>query len=229
MTSTPRRRPGRPVDAGKREAMIAVAWELFLARGVSGVSMESVADGAGVSKVTLYRHFADKTALLEAGVLAEMERIEAAQQAAPVGSGSVDVAERLRRFGLGITHFLASPNAIAFYSTLAGELGRHPDLARRFWDAGPGRTRANLTRLIEQAAHDGELLVRDPRQAADHLFGLWQGFSNFQLALGIPDDTTIEQRVDSAIELFLRAYPPQPQRNPGGRSTRKARIPERGG
>ena len=219
MSSTPPRRPGRPVDSGKRDAMISVAWELFLARGVSGVSMESVAEGAGVSKVTLYRHFADKTALLEAGVLAEMERIEAAQQAAPAGNSTVDVAGRLRRFGLGITYFLASTNAIAFYSTLAGELSRHPDLARRFWDAGPGRTRTNLTQLIQQANRDGQLEVPDPQQAADHLFGLWQGFSNFQLALGIPDDTSIEQRVDAAIEVFLRAYPPQPPRAPESRST----------
>ena len=206
MTATPQRRPGRPADPGKREAMVGAAWRLFLARGVGGVSMESIAEEAGVSKVTLYRHFPDKTALLEAGVLAEMERIEAAQQAPSPADRTVDVAERLRRFGLGITRFLASASAIAFYATLAGELSRHPELAQRFWDSGPGRTRANLTRLIAQAVDDRELDAPNPQQAADHLFGLWQGFSNFQLALGIPDDLGIEERVDLAIEVFLRAY-----------------------
>ena len=200
------RPPGRPVDAVKRQAMIDTAWELFLSLGVSAVSMEAVAEGAGVSKVTLYRHFVDKTALLEAGVLAEMERIEAAQSAAPASEDDVDVAERLRRFGFGIMHFLASKNAIAFYSTLAGELSRHPDLAQRFWDSGPGRTRANLTRLLQDADARGELAVANPRQAADQLFGLWQGFTNFTYALGIPDDTDIATRVDSAVEVFLRAY-----------------------
>lgn len=203
---TSRRGPGRPVDAGKREAVVAAAWELFLARGVTGVSMESVAEAAGVSKVTLYKHFADKTALLEAGVLAEMERIEAAQRLPPTGRGSADLAERLRIFGLGIARFLASPNAVAFYSTLAGELSRHPELARRFWESGPGRTRANLARLLRQAAADGELVVRDPWEAADHLFGLWQGFTNFQLALAVPVETSVEDRVESGVEVFLRAY-----------------------
>lgn len=203
------RPPGRPVDGAKRQAMVDTAWELFLAHGVSAVSMESVAEGAGVSKVTLYRHFADKTALLEAGVLVEMERIEAAQSAAPDGQDDdLEVAERLRVFGFGIMHFLAGRNAIAFYSTLAGELSRHPDLAQRFWDSGPGRTRANLTRLIQDADARGELTVANPRQAADHLFGLWQGFTNFQYALGIGDDTDIGIRVDAAVEVFLRAYPP---------------------
>ena len=209
------RPPGRPVDAVKRQAMIDTAWELFLRLGVSAVSMEAVAEGAGVSKVTLYRHFVDKTALLEAGVLAEMERIEAAQSVAPASVDDVDIAERLRHFGFGITNFLASKNAIAFYSTLAGELSRHPDLARRFWDSGPGRTRANLTRLLEDANARGELAVTDPRQAADHLFGLWQGFTNFAYALGILDDDDIARRVDSAIEVFLRAYaPPAPLQRP---------------
>jgi TetR/AcrR family transcriptional regulator, mexJK operon transcriptional repressor len=80
------------------------------------------------------------------------------------------------------------------------------DLARRFWDTGPGRTRANLTRLLQQAADDGELDVPDAQQAADHLFGLWQGFTNFRLALRIPDDTRVEERVDAAVAVFLRAY-----------------------
>lgn len=210
MTSTPRRRPGRPIDPVKRDALIAAAWQLFLAHGVSAVGMESVADAAGVSKVTLYRHFPDKTALLEAGVLAEMERIEAAQQQPSGGHDAVDIAERLRRFGIGILTFLATANAIAFYSTLAGELSRHPELAQRFWLAGPGRTRANLTRLIQHAADHAELDVANPQEAADHLFGLWQGFGNFQLALGIPDDRSITHRVDRAVEVFLRAYATHP-------------------
>jgi TetR/AcrR family transcriptional repressor of mexJK operon len=196
------------VDLAKREAMIAAAWTLFLSHGVQAVSMEAVAAAARVSKVTLYRHFPDTTALLEAGVLAEMERIEAAQQSRPAGGDDeIDVAERLRRFGLGIMGFLASDSAVQFYSTLAGELSRHPDLARRFWDTGPGRTRANLTRLLHEADTNGELVISDPQRAADHLFGLWQGFSNFQLALGIPEPASIESRVDDAVRAFLRAYP----------------------
>ncbi len=190
--------------------MIAAGWQLFLTHGVGAVSMESVAEQAGVSKVTLYRHFEDKAALLEAAVLAETERIEQAQQVEPTDGDLVELAERLRRFGLGIVQFLASPNAVAFYSTLAGELSRRPDLARRFWNCGPGRTRVNLARLIEEAATRGELDVTDPTRAADHLFGLWQGFTNFQLALGIDMDTEIAERVDGAVAIFLRAYAPNP-------------------
>lgn len=213
------------MDRRKRAAMVASGWELFLTHGVSAVAMEAVAARAGVSKVTLYKHFPDKSSLLEACVLAEMERIENAQQ---VHDGSrseprvdpsdgQDLADRLSVFGRGIMHFLASPPAIAFYANLAGELARHPDLARRFWDAGPGRTRANLTAVIADAVDRGELDAHDPAEAADHLFGLWQGFSNFQLSLGIADDRDLDTRVDHAVRRFLIAYQPATQPRSGRR------------
>ncbi len=207
--NAPARPPGRPVDPGKQQSIVDAAWSLFLEHGVEPVSIESVARRARVSKVTLYRYFPDKQALLEAGVLAEMERIEAAQDlgARPPGE-QADLAERLRRFGLGVMHFLAAENAVAFYSSLAGELGRHPELARRFWDAGPGRTRTNLVRLLADAARAGELELADPELAAEQLFGLWQGFTNLQYALGVADHVGVVRRVEAGVELFMRGHAP---------------------
>lgn len=169
--------------------------------------MEAVAGRAGVSKVTLYRYFPDRQALLEAGVLAEMERIEADQHAgSDDGETDSDLAGQLRRFGTGLMRFLAGPNAVAFYASLAGELSRHPDLARRFWDSGPGRTRRNLIALIDRARASRDLDVDDAELAAEQLFGLWQGFTNLQYALGIPDTTGLDRRVEAGVQMFLAAY-----------------------
>jgi hypothetical protein len=51
-------------------------------------------------------------------------------------------------------------------------------LARRFYDLGPGKTRANLAALLSTAAQNGELEIRDAEEAAEHLVDLWQGISN---------------------------------------------------
>lgn len=208
------RAPGRPVDLDKQRAIVAAAWDLFLARGVDAVPVEAIARRAGVSKVTLYRHFPDKDALLDAAVTAEMERIGAAQgapshPAAGADAAAADVGERLRRFGSGIMHFLAEPNAVAFYATLAGELSRRPELARRFWDAGPGRTRSGLIALLADAHGRGEIHIDDVELAADQLFGLWQGFTNLQYSLGRPDTVGIRRRVDAGVALFLAGHPPR--------------------
>ncbi len=54
------RRPGRPKDPAKREAILDAAQRLFYARGVGPVGLEDVAGTAGVSRMTLYSHFGGK-------------------------------------------------------------------------------------------------------------------------------------------------------------------------
>ena len=199
---------GRPVDPEKAVAIVEAGWAMFLERGVEGVSVEAIAARAGVSKVTFYKHFADKIALFEAGVLRETERIEAAQRA----NGSTEdigLRETLRGFGLGLMTFLVSDPAIDFYNALSGELRRHETLARRFYSVGPGRTRDRLAAILAAASDRGELAIDDPFEAAEHLFGLWQGFSNLQLSLGVESKRirrTLRRRVDRALDVFMRAY-----------------------
>jgi AcrR family transcriptional regulator len=53
-----------------RLQILGEARELFLKKGLSGVSMRAVAEGVGVSATALYRHFHDKDALL-ASLLSE--------------------------------------------------------------------------------------------------------------------------------------------------------------
>ena len=206
----PARPPGRPRDLDKGLAVLDAGWALFLERGVDATSIGAIAAQAGVSKVTLYSHYPDKAALFEAAILREMERIEQAQQP-PADGPALPVAEALRQFGMGLLLFLTSKPAIDFYSVIAGELRRHDALARAFHTLGPGRTRANLAALLDAAARAGELAPLDPMQAADELFGLWQGFTNFDLLLGIDADAVradLPRRVDRGVAVFMRCYAP---------------------
>ena len=176
---------------------------------MEAASIEAIAAAAGVSKVTLYRHYPDKAALFRAAVEREMERIEAMQRHPPGRDGAA--IDELRAFGLGIVAFLASKPAIDFYSAVAGELRRHGELARAFHELGPGRTHGNLTRLIAAAAGRGELSVADPARAAEELFGLWQGFTNFRFALGIDVEEIRDDlpgRVERGLAVFMAAYGP---------------------
>lgn len=214
MTDPPTRASGRPRDLQKGRAILDAAWELFLQRGVEATPIEAIAAKARVSKVTLYSHYPDKLALFRAAVGREMTRIEAAQRTgAPDGGASagepVPIADALRAFGMGLMAFLTSAPAIDFYSVVAGELRRHADLASAFYELGPGMTRRNLAALIATATARGELSVADPAQAAEDLFGLWQGFTNFQFALGIEVDAVraaLSTRVDHGVACFMAVY-----------------------
>ena len=218
MNTTPANRPapravGRPADPGLATRLLDTGWQMFLARGVDAVSVEAVAAQAGVSKATFYKHFAHKQALFEAAVLREMERIEASQQPRD-GSGSTQSLDaQLRQFGIGLMEFLVSPPAVDFYKALAGELSRHKPLARSFYNLGPGRTLTNLAALIGDAVRKGKLEAPDPLLAAEHLIGLWQGLTNFQLSLGIDQRrirSAIPARVDAGLRVFMAAYGPVP-------------------
>jgi TetR/AcrR family transcriptional regulator, mexJK operon transcriptional repressor len=78
---TPSRSVGRPRDAEKREAILDTAWAMFLERGVQSTALDAVARQAGVSRVTLYSHFADKTALFETAVEREFGTCKLLQRA----------------------------------------------------------------------------------------------------------------------------------------------------
>jgi AcrR family transcriptional regulator len=54
---------GRPRSEKARKAILAATAELLLAHGLSAVSMDAVADGAGVSKATIYRWWPTKETL----------------------------------------------------------------------------------------------------------------------------------------------------------------------
>lgn len=204
------RRVGRPRDEEKTDAILTAGWHQFLHQGVQAASLEAIARAAGVSRVTLYRQFPDKLALFQATMRREMDRLATSQT--PLAP-DVPLREGLLAFGLALMRYLTSPDVISFYSVLAGDLRRHPDLARAFYDLGPGVTHRNLAQILQTAQERGQLRVADSMQAAEQLIGMWQGLSNYQLALDLNTPALIadlQKRVENAVDVFIAAYACKP-------------------
>jgi TetR/AcrR family transcriptional regulator, mexJK operon transcriptional repressor len=210
MNNQPSIKPlGRPRDLAKVEAILDASWRLFLAHGVEAVTIDTIAAEAGVSRGTIYSYFSDKHAIFQEGVRREMIKIEAAQAIDPTSFKDVSLEDTLIAFGVGIMEFLTSDSAVDFYNSLSGELRRNSELAHLFYDTGPGRTRANLAAILSAAAATNKLEIDDPEDAAEILFGMWQGFTNFQLSLGIEPQKIRESiaiRVQQGVHRFLKAY-----------------------
>ena len=89
-------RPNRNVARGEatRGQLIAIATRMFAERGYEDTSIEAVLREAGVSRGSLYHHFASKEALFEA-VAEEVETSVGAQTLA-AAAGSEDPVEAMR-------------------------------------------------------------------------------------------------------------------------------------
>lgn len=79
-----------------RDAIFQAAARLFSARGFDGVSVDDIADAAGVNKAMIYYHFADKLALFRT-VVADMLSAVAERVSAIAGT-PIGPSEKLDRF-----------------------------------------------------------------------------------------------------------------------------------
>src|SRR2546430_11247427 len=68
----------RTRSAGKHRSIMAAATTVFLKKGYVGTSMDEIAEIAGVSKQTVYKHFADKDRLFAEIVLATTDDVDQA-------------------------------------------------------------------------------------------------------------------------------------------------------
>ena len=210
-TATPSPRPalGRPKDPAKRAAVLEAAQELFSELGFDGVSMDQIAQTAGVSKLTVYSHFGDKDGLLSAVVHAHCEREMPMELFEP----SPDVALRPRLLDIAHAFFamISCPQAIAGHRMLCAPHAMTPNLARLFWEAGPERIQAGLSEMLQRRVAAGELAIDDTDLAASHFFALLKGEPHARLMVSFPadiDQDATERHLTGVVDLFLRAYRP---------------------
>ncbi len=202
-----RPRAGRPKDAAKGASILAAAQSLFHSQPYETVTMEAVAARAGVSKMTVYSHFADKETIFETVVRAMSDEMMSAVSGP--GQGAAPLRDRLNTVGVGFLRVILDPSVRMMGHTLSASLHKDQALARRFYDAGPGRTRAGLAAIIAAATARGELATDSPEWAADDLVSLWVGSLPDQLAFGVIEQTSadeIARRARRGTEVFLRAY-----------------------
>lgn len=204
--------PGRPKDLAKRKAILEAAKRLFPRHGYDGISMDSIAAEASVSKLTVYSHFKDKDSLFAAAVKARCEEqlphrtFVLPGAAVPISETLAGIAERFHALACG-------DEAMEMYRMMAARGPGKDKLAQIFYDAGPKRTIDSLEALLRKAHAAGKLQVAEPRKAAEHFFCMVKGVAHMRALLGcaaMPRGDTVEEHLQSVVTLFVRAYAPPP-------------------
>lgn len=196
--------------AGSKPAQILeAASDLFLRDGFGAVSMDAVAREAGVSKATLYAHFESKDRLFAALVKRECGLLFG--QGVDHGLDGLPPAEGLTLIGRRFVSLLMSPKAVAGHRIVVAEAARFPELARSFYEAGPGPTIARVARYIIALNAAGLLKVPDPALAAEQFLGMLKSHLHLRLLLGMqtaPSPEDLERLIAAAVHLFVRGYAP---------------------
>ena len=190
----------------KRGQILQAAGEVFLDQGYGGASMDAIATAAGVSKATVYAHFAGKEQLFTEMVSAYCREQRAA--VADIEAAHPAVEEGLRRIALTIMRYLAHPRAMAFSRMIMGEATRFPDLGRAFVESGFLGLQREVAGVLERAASRGELKLEDPALAAELFINMVRGPIQFRslLARGEPPpEAELERIAAAAARLIAQA------------------------
>lgn len=96
----------------RRQQLLGIAGELFYKRGFHGTGVDEIGEAAGITGPALYRHFANKQAVLDALCVEGMERLlRHVQTTAEIGG---DADEKLDRLIRARIDFAFGPDRYAF-------------------------------------------------------------------------------------------------------------------
>ena len=193
------RKPGRPVDPHTAERILDAARQLVFSEGLQAVSMERVAQEAGVSKVTLYSRFANRNELLSALVATHVTAIHQALGAAPVNreglqAGLVNFAKAMKRLIFGED-----------YRQLVIVMGSIPqtnhDLCAVYTN-GPAKTHLVLADYLAAAAKRGLIHCPHPVESAEMLIGMICGLDILRITYRVEvEDPSQEQIAEFALRV----------------------------
>jgi len=197
----------RKVPRGERRRveLVDVAEKMFLERGFAETTMQMIAEAAGASKETLYRHFESKELLF-----AEVVGQKARQISGPPMTRGGSPQTVLSELGSNLLRAIVTGQASFLFKTVVAETVRTPELGDLFYERGPGLTVERLTQYLADASGRGELHCDDPAMAARLFLGAV--VSQFHLRRLVqskwksPTTGEIDRHIQAAVSMFLAEF-----------------------
>lgn len=187
----------------KDEAILSAAVELLLKTGYAGLSMEAVATGAGVSKRTLYKRYANKEMLIGAAAKRLFSRLRATLPTAP--RPRKDTSAALVEFAERVVDFLLDRTVSDVLRVVIAESHRQPALGKAFVENGKAPIERELADFLRECT---ELGVTEPKTAAAHFLGMLKEVAVWPQVLSPTDPLSPRARrsaIVSVVRTFMRA------------------------
>jgi TetR/AcrR family transcriptional repressor of mexJK operon len=203
-----RRLPSEKARPNKHDAITQAASDMFLAEGFDRVTLDQIAQRAGVSKQTIYSHFADKEALFKAICTELTERLTIPlRKSASEG----DLRSTLTRLGEDALAMMLHPASLDLHRLVMSAAVRFPELGHVAYEAGAMRMIHDLSTLLVQRSRIGDGLgkpLEDERARilAEQFIGMLRGFHQVRGLLSIKPATPAGRSdyVRACVDLLLR-------------------------
>lgn len=204
----PEARPAAQLISSERNAerpapaLVHAAVRIFLRDGY-GASMNSIAVAAGVTRRTLYNHYAHKEQLFK--VVVEHFIRESLLRLSHVEDLG-DVRQTLQTYLRRYLDAVLDPDNIAFYRLLITASREHPELVTT--SAAPAVGAAlGLGQYLERQMSAGRLQHEEPNLAAERLMSSVAGPFRFPALVGLPISAVSHQNnvIEDTLNSFLRS------------------------
>ena len=166
---------------GSREAIVEAAERLFLERGFGSVSMDELAEAAGVARRTLYNQFASKEEIFREMLLRVSRQLEDAFPPGVETQG--DVEDVLRLIARMILELHKHPEYLGFLRMVVADSRQFPWIAEEFAAVMDPQTE-RLMRYLAHLTALGILDCRNPMLAAHQFMGMLNEFSLWPWMMG---------------------------------------------
>ena len=189
---------------GSREAIVEAAGRLFLERGFGAVSMDDLAEAAGVARRTLYNQFSSKEDIFREMLGRVSGQLEEAFPSGVETQG--DVEDVLHVVASMILSLHTHPDYLGFLRMVVADSRQFPWIAEEFAAVMDPQTE-RLERYLAHLTALGILDCRNPLLAAHQFTGMLNEISLWPWMMGreglaIPPMEAVEE----TIRMFLQHY-----------------------
>ncbi|KAA2233919.1 TetR/AcrR family transcriptional regulator C-terminal domain-containing protein [Pseudomonas brenneri] len=193
-----------PRQAAKRQSILQVATDMFLAEGYSGVSVDGIIANIGGSKRTLYAYFGGKEGLFAA--IIEQLCAENVSPLTHMTLAQKPLDEALKTIARVFLDVVLSPRTLALHRLIVSEALRAPEAAKSFFEAAPATAYSCLADYFTWAEEAGLVIPGNPQTRAKIFLDALTGDMQLRCLLGLspcPGKAAREHLISETTAIFI--------------------------
>lgn len=192
-----------PASQRRRQEIVLAAKQVFFEDGYQRASMDRIAEVARTTKRTVYDHFGSKDALFAAVIdFGCQVFVEGLPKPAEL---STDIAQALTAFTSGLGAMITTPDSIRFQRMVIAEAERHPEFARRLYDAAFLAPERVLGAYLTAQIAAGRLAKHDVGTPTRMFVDLATASGRTRALLAVKDEEE-EKRSSAALKDMIATY-----------------------